>query len=373
MIHSVKIKGYRTFADFALNGLGRINLIVGKNNTGKSSLLEVIALLSAGSDLSVLWQTLSRRGEQAINEGTPGRAVQQEVDVGHLFTGHAIHTSSEISLVATNQSPPKSLKLRIAEAKPEENPTLFNMLNAQDPAGAGMSLKLSSAGGATIPPIPLTRRGTLRADVFNQAWAMIRAQKIPSETVQYVTTESLNYIQLQQLWNDVALTKEEELVVQAIQFIDPTIERVAPVVGQYIGGIYGGYATRGGFFIRRKEEERVPIGSLGDGIWRLFALATALSRAKGGVLLVDEIDTGLHYSVMAEMWKFLNRVSKEFGVQVFATSHSYDCIHSLAWICSEEDSAHEITVQHIESGAKESTPYTESEIKLSARRHIEMR
>ena len=57
--------------------------------------------------------------------------------------------------------------------------------------------------------------------------------------------------------------------------------------------------------------DRIPIGSMGDGIWRLLGLALALALTEGGILLVDEIDTGLHYSVMENMWKLVNRDCKE--------------------------------------------------------------
>ena len=64
--------------------------------------------------------------------------------------------------------------------------------------------------------------------------------------------------------------------------------------------------TRGGFFVRLKgNEKRIPIGSFGDGIWRMLALSTALVKAKDSLLLVDEIDTGLHHTVMGDMWKLI--------------------------------------------------------------------
>ena len=62
---------------------------------------------------------------------------------------------------------------------------------------------------------------------------------------------------------------------------------------------------------------RVPIGSAGDGMWRMLGLALALSNAKGGVLLVDEIDTGLHYSVMENMWRMISERAVVLDVQVF--------------------------------------------------------
>src|SRR5579871_1017746 len=115
MIHSIKLNGYRGFSAFAMSNLGRINLLVGKNNTGKTSLLEALSLLWAGSDLAALWRILSRRGEQPVTEVVAGRPIQQEVEVGHFFTGHQVKPGSEFSVSTTNQKPGKSIKYRIED------------------------------------------------------------------------------------------------------------------------------------------------------------------------------------------------------------------------------------------------------------------
>jgi AAA15 family ATPase/GTPase len=174
------------------------------------------------------------------------------------------------------------------------------------------------------------------------------------------------------MWNDISLTESEERVLGALRFIDPEVERIAPVV---VPSYYYGYAARGGFKVKLKGTAfPVPIGSLGDGIWRMLAMAISLIRAKGGVLLIDEIDTGLHYTVMADMWKLLYATAKDSNVQVFATTHSYDCIYSLATICDADvDANSRVTIQRIESGKGKAVPYTESEIKEAAKRHIEVR
>jgi AAA15 family ATPase/GTPase len=112
---------------------------------------------------------------------------------------------------------------------------------------------------------------------------------------------------------------------------------------------------------------------MGDGMWRMFVLAVAITQCKDGTLLVDEIDTGLHYSVMAQMWKLIFDAAKEFNVQVFATTHSYDCVYSLAHICAKADEGNHVTVQRIETGKTKAIPYAEYEIKVAADREIEVR
>ena len=103
-------------------------------------------------------------------------------------------------------------------------------------------------------------------------------------------------------------------------------------------------------------------------------MAISLISAKGGVLLIDEIDTGLHYTVMADMWKLIAQTAAELDVQVFATTHSSDCVTSLAEICHPDvEAGSQVTIQRIESGRESAVPYSEAEIRIAAERHIEVR
>jgi AAA15 family ATPase/GTPase len=114
---------------------------------------------------------------------------------------------------------------------------------------------------------------------------------------------------------------------------------------------------------------------MGDGMWRMLAMAIAITQCKGGVLLVDEIDSGLHYSVLTDMWKLISRASAAsgFDVQVFATTHSGDCIRSLAeYICDAHGDSN-ATIQRIEAGKYKSVSYNEHEIGIAASERIEVR
>jgi predicted ATPase len=177
--------------------------------------------------------------------------------------------------------------------------------------------------------------------------------------------------ELVSMWNKVSLTPTEGMVLRALQFLDPSIERIA---AQALPGPAYAAQSRGGFIIKRRGwEQPVPIGSMGDGMWRMLSMAIAISQCKGGVLLIDEIDTGLHYAVMSQMWSLIYNTARELDVQIFATTHSYDCVYSLAQICSSHDARHSVTVQRIEPGRHHSVPYDEDEISVAASRDIEVR
>ena len=113
---------------------------------------------------------------------------------------------------------------------------------------------------------------------------------------------------------------------------------------------------------------------MGEGITRLLFLVLNLVESEGGYLLIDEIDTGLHYSVMVKMWKLVVETARRLDIQVFATSHSLDCVQALAGLYeSEPDVRNDISLHRIEKGAEVSIRYSADEILSAARRQVETR
>jgi len=76
---------------------------------------------------------------------------------------------------------------------------------------------------------------------------------------------------------------------------------------------------------------------------------------------------------MSQMWRLIFNAAKELDVQVFATTHSYDCVYSLAQICNDPDGSNSVTVQRIEPGKSTAVPYDQDEIAVAAHREIEVR
>ena len=107
---------------------------------------------------------------------------------------------------------------------------------------------------------------------------------------------------------------------------------------------------------------------------RLLALSLSLVRTDGGFLLIDEIDTGLHVSVMEEMWKLVVSTAQRSNVQVFATTHSYDCIRGLAdFVESSPSLASEISVQKIENTLAEAVNLDAEQVRIVVWQDLEVR
>jgi hypothetical protein len=378
MIRSLKLENYRGFRHFQMHHLGRVNLIVGTNNSGKTSVLEAVHILEAPSEFGPIWSTLTRRGED-FEESESNRVVRQ-IDIRRLFNGHEFSIGSRISLDAVTDRGVDHFRAVIAEPRLDPRapqPELFeNLDTGVDTEGAArLSLEVDWQNRETGVDVGgfvnLTRRGGILSEAIRTIGRGSDVQRVP---IRFITATSLSPNAVIDLFEGVVLTPYEDFVIEALRLIEPTIERIA-TSGTERRAISSRASVRGGLLVRCKGiRDRIPIGSMGDGIWRILGLALALARTEGGILLVDEIDTGLHYTVMENMWKLVSETARKHKIQVFATTHSRDCYESLAAVCRNTVSDNsEITIQRIERGKERSTAYTEQEIVAAAQRGMEVR
>ena len=381
MLKSLTLENYRGFHRFELHDLGRVNLIVGTNNAGKTSVLEAVHILEALGEFGPIWSTLSRRGEDFFEESEASRT--RYIDVRRLFHGHEAIVDSRLSLNAETDQGHDQFTALITEPTPDEqadaSPLLENFepesVSELPPLATALALrwKNTQTKADVSATVDMTRRGGIASNAVRNLARGTESQRIP---IRLITASSLSPDTVGELFDQVVLTPDEDFVTEALRIIEPSIERIAstgtdrgrPTYSRTIG-------YRGGLFVRCSSiGDRIPIGTMGDGIWRLLGLALALARTEGGILLVDEIDTGLHYEVMENMWKLVNETAKRHNIQVFATTHSRDCYESLAAVCRDSVSENsEVTIQRVERGKTRSTAYSEQEIIAAAQRGMEVR
>ncbi len=201
-----------------------------------------------------------------------------------------------------------------------------------------------------------------------------RTGSIPDDArpnTRFIATGSTSADMVVSLFGRVVLTPEEDRVIDSLKTIEPAVERIA-TKGKEAPSSRG---ARGGIFVKCSGvDQPIPIGSLGDGVWRMLGLALALVDTKNGVLLIDEIDTGLHFTVMSDMWKLVAETAKRLNVQVFATTHSRDAVDSLAAISrADANGDSSVTIQRLERDKGRAVAFTEQEIVVAAERGIEVR
>ncbi|HEY4309953.1 MAG TPA: AAA family ATPase [Pirellulales bacterium] len=363
MIDELDFENYRGFQHFGLSELRRINLLVGKNNCGKTSILEGIHLLVTGGDPIVLARNASQRGERIFAPESRDRYnSESSLDVSHFFYGHDFQIGTGFSISA---EPLGQLYVRVVSAS--EGSEQGRLFEEGRPDLILESQYLSVYGDREIA-IPVFEDGALSSDAFRPN-RHLRRDREPSPAVELVSPYSLEPRSLGAMWNRIVVEARESEVVSALQIIEPrlngifflTAERAARVRDTIVAAFEG-------------ERRRVPLGSHGDGMRRLLEISLSLAQTSDGFLLIDEIDTGFHYSIMGEMWRLVATAALEKNIHVFATTHSLDCIRGLAWLC--ENYPHlgaEVSMQKIDRSLNRAVALDAEQIMIAANQNVETR
>ena len=378
MYSSIRIRGYRGLDSFRLRGLGRVNLLVGTNNCGKTSILECIELLRSAGHPSVLSAIAARRGESRADDGdargTPTPRPDL-VDVSHLFANRGLENPIRIEAERAGGADPVAWNDRVTVCVQAPSPSEHDGRGPQpaEDDDARLVLRVKWSDAQDDHRAPVTDEGLLPASRLRHPLRLGRATRLgrwrnlARQPVRFVTTTGVTAADVVETFSEFVLTPKEEVVTRALRIVEPAIERIAPVDrGRHHRDAPGGVVLK-----LRDVPDRVPIGSMGDGLWRMLGLALALADAEGGVLLVDEIDSGFHYSVMEDMWRMLGAQAAALSVQVFATTHSRDCYESLAAVAASETG--DVTIQRIDRGRDEAVRFSREAVVAAAERGTEVR
>ena len=126
------------------------------------------------------------------------------------------------------------------------------------------------------------------------------------------------------VWDGIALTDDEEDVIEALRVISPSIDKLVMVQSP---------EGRGERMLMAKLKQfrtPMPFKSLGEGVTHLLDIVLSMIKAKNGLVLIDEIENGIHYSVQQDLWELVFRLAKKMDSQIFCTTHSWDCIDGFA-------------------------------------------
>ncbi len=362
MLTSLKMTGFRAFESYALDALSRVNLVVGKNNSGKTSVLEAVDLLLSGGSPAVIAESAQRRDEMRSVERSPG--LRRVPSIAHLFHGHACKPGANFRLQGSPGTGQATVTLRALDELDDK--LLSDMLSRFDDdlppeASPAMALAITVNARKTQGSIfPVTEEGLLLRDL-RRPWMTRRSARFLSVTA--VEPQFLD-----EAWNALVADGREHEVVEDMKLLMPDIDSIHFLTSGRTsggGGIVVG-AQGGG--------SRYPLGTFGDGMRRLLLLRLALASSADSYVLVDEVDTGLHWTVMSGMWRLLVEVARKSRLQLFATTHSQDCILGLAsMIKSHPELADEVSVHKIDTSLAQAVSAHGMDIPVAVESGVDLR
>ena len=183
-----------------------------------------------------------------------------------------------------------------------------------------------------------------------------------------IPSSGLSGQRLIELWDRIALTKLEVDVLAALKLIAPGLVNLNFVSTALSGG------DRIPIVRIAEYDEPLPLYSLGDGMLRALGISLALVSAKDGILLIDEFENGLYYTVQPDIWKLIFRVARHLNVQVFATTHSWDCIEAFQKAAQEDTQNEGMLIRlEVKKGRIVPTLYDQRQLEIATREQIEVR
>ena len=343
MLDSLKIQNFRCLSDFRVSRLGRVNLIVGKNNSGKSSLLEALRIYARRANPALLRDiALSHDEAYSFNSvGSPDRVILEDEDVAFraFFSrrefpaedGHPIYIGDEPesnyvklehALYLDEYEEVQDVDGDVIRRRRRKQLQKSDFFSGQIDALQALLVTSSAASGQGW--IELNETSPIRRG--NIFWERSSAD-IP---LSFVPTQFLSLDYLAQLWDQIVFSPHEESVKSALRIIESSVEEIAFVQASFEEPRRIRKPERTAKVKLRGMKSGIPLNSMGDGMLRVLQLALTIFPAKGGLLLIDEFENGLHWTVQEQIWRLIFQLATELDIQVFATSHSNDALKGFA-------------------------------------------
>lgn len=327
----LEVTRYRGLQGLSLGDLGRVNLLVGPNNSGKTSLLEAIALAAAPLDP---WTWLRVANRRAPITGWPPRSIAESLR--WLFPQRASEgpdTSYDgsIKLAISGESPIRAMEARYEglrgaiEAAPR-SPTAEGELRLPRGERRGAKIDVEVMLSADAP-----ESGADRAARRSFTWWAGERFEAPQENppglrAQTITPYAHWLGQHASLYSQLRVEGKGEDVAELLSLVDPRIVGLEVLAAR---SEIEAEEAPAELYLRDRHAGLLPIDAFGDGMRRILLMALGVTRARGGVLLIDEIETAIHVSALGHVFRWIVRACTDHDVQLFATTHSLEAIDAI--------------------------------------------
>lgn len=290
MYANLRIENFRGFHDLTVGPLQRVNLLVAKNNVGKTAFLEAIALLANGQGAIQAFPKAFR------NSDHPEQGSEFWV---WLFYGR--DCTSVASITATDSDPKvsQSVQIRCTGHDGKSQPQGFAHVQQFNVDGKQHLLWLR-----TEPEMAQPNAHPRNLDETNGG-------------AKIFATNPMNPVEEARKYHKVMIKKGgEEKVQSLLRVIEPRLAKIRPA---QIGKQPSIYADIG-------LSELIPVSQLGQGFSRVLSIYSSILLSEAKVFLIDEVENGIHYSALEQVWRGLAEVAERENVQIFATTHSWECL-----------------------------------------------
>ena len=304
-LNSLSIKNFRGINNLELNNLSNINILVGDNNCGKTSVLEAISLFQNPLEINNILTSCCKRGRDIISifdlflEMFPRENINKNIEI-----------VSSINSVLYNLNINGKLIERI-------NPNLYRCIENDEYFDENYFENRIFKGRIKV------KKNT---EVINEKEINLSEEKIQStlgdlsnQIINMVYVSPYDYLYNRLIDDTINVIKsgEKEEVIKLLKILDNNIEDF---------NVLKSKNKPSSIYIKHSKYGFMSLSSFGDGVKKILTLASAVISAKNGILLIDEIETAIYKNILNNVFGWLLNACKIYKVQLIATTHSLEVI-----------------------------------------------
>lgn len=321
---NISIKNIRGIKSCEIEGLSRVNIFLGKNNCGKSSLLESIFLLTGNSNPRLI-VNIDLFRNLGHTQSDDFRFLFYKLN----YSNHVIIESKNfnddgfrrvtISPMTENKS---ALEKDIVKSAINSIITTDSFFQEEAVNGLRMFGEVKKKNSQTKKfetfidmnyDLNGTRSFQLkgRINISNEIKAIFQHSNSTTANDIFTRLETL------------LIAKKKKDLIEALQNVDESVQDI--ILG-----------SNNVIYFDCSADKYIPSNLMGDGFLKLLNIYVNIEEVKNGILLIDEIDNGLHFSVLKTLWKLILKSAKQYNVQLFCTTHSSETLVKLNEVIQEE-------------------------------------
>jgi len=316
MISSVRIRHFKGLRDFAMEDLARVTLVGGENAAGKTTLLESLFLFFDRTNPAMLLRQYQWRGMSNLVD-----TAQQMF--APAFTDYSMEEPLRIEVTRDGRQETLTLKFKpdlgvesvsVQEeisSRSDDTPSRQNGNTSR--FGLEIIYDVSPPGDTQIAHLIVdTEKHQLRTEPVNN-WHPEEARAV------FMTTRrNTSANEDARRFADLDVRGAKQDVLDFMKEFDGRVRDLSIVPVGLTNVLHADIGLR----------VKVPVPYLGDGFSRLLSTYLAITSTKGGMLLIDEVASGLHFSILPKLWRLIYNAAEKWDSQVVATTHSYECIRA---------------------------------------------
>lgn len=347
MFANAQIEHFRGIRSANLEDFKRLNLFWGKNDCGKTTLLEALFLLSGCSNPRLPININTFRDFFRLSEDDL-KLWFYELDEQMPIVLKTSNGDSRMLLISSVHSAPDSA----ADMDSDQSNPVSRLY--------GLKLSFSYNNESYVSTIKLAPRPDNSPEIIQD-----RAQGYTENLRTRLVFANYPYGRVAEILKDIIKNNEKPYILEGLQSFDSRIVDWN-MVDDYVWVDIGLGAL-------------VPINIMGNGIRKLLVVLSTFYSCKNGIVFVDEIDNGVHYSKFQTIWDCVIKASMRMNVQVFATTHSLDCLRGFSSALEKHEISDSVDIgrgfvlEKTSDGILHSDSYTSYQLKYAFANDFDVR